>query len=102
MERIITATEARIRLGEWMRRAVEQNETIIVHRGGKPYIALLSFDAYQRLQQKSQPDWEQTVEKIAALGERWRRERGQRPLKPSPEEVVRQMREERDAQLGLP
>jgi len=30
MERIVSATEARIRLGEWMRRAVEQGETIIV------------------------------------------------------------------------
>jgi len=102
MERIVSATEARIRLGEWMRRAVEQGETIIVQRGRQPYVVLISFDAYQRLRRAATPDWEQVAARIARLGARWRQERGGRPLLPPPEEVIRQMREERDAQLGLP
>ncbi len=102
MERVITATEARIRLGEWMRRAVEQGETIIVQRGGRPYVVLLSYETYRQLQQGARPSWEETMARIVELGARWRQERGGQPLLPPPEEVIRQMREERDAQLGLP
>ena len=36
MVRRVSATEARIRFGELMRRAVEDKEAIIVERGGKP------------------------------------------------------------------
>ncbi len=102
MERVISATEARIRFGEWMRRAVEQNETIVVQRGGRPYVVLLAFETYQRLRPARQADWEQTAARIVALGQRWRQERGDLPLEPPPEDLIRKMREERDAQLGLP
>ena len=101
MERFVSATEARIRLGEWMRRAVEQGEIIIVQRAGRPYAVLMSFEAYQR-RQGQKADLEDPLASLLALARRWAQERGGRPLTPPPEEVIRQMREERDAQLGLP
>ncbi len=99
MERVISATEARIRLGEWMRRAAEQGDVIIVARSGQPYVVMLSYEAYRRLQGgEARPAWEETLERILALRAQIRKELGDRRL-PPPEEVIRQMREERDAQL---
>ncbi len=99
MERVISATEARIRLGEWMRRAAEQGDVIIVARSGQPYVVMLSYEAYRRLQgEESRPAWEETLERILALRAQIRKELGDRQL-PPPEEVIRQMREERDAQI---
>ena len=102
MERVISATEARIRFGEWMRRAVEHNETIVVQRGGRPYVVLLSFEAYQRLQPARQEHWEQTRQQLHRLRQALYQHLQGRPLEPPPEDLIRQMREERDAQLGLP
>lgn len=99
MERVISATEARIRLGEWMRRAAEQGDVIIVARSGQPYVVMLSYEAYRRLQgEEARPAWEETLERILALRAQIRKELGDRQL-PPPEEVIRQMREERDAQI---
>jgi len=42
MARRVSATEARIRFGELMRRAVEDKEAIIVERGGKLYVVVVS------------------------------------------------------------
>ena len=99
MERVISATEARIRLGEWMRRAAEQGDVIIVARSGQPYVVMLSYEAYRRLQgEESRSAWEETLERILALRAQIRKELGDRQL-PPPEEVIRQMREERDAQI---
>jgi len=44
MIRRVSATEARIWFGELMRRAVEDKEAIVVERGGKPYVALVSVE----------------------------------------------------------
>ena len=101
MERTVSATEARIHLGEWMRRAVEQGETIIVQRSGQPYVVLLSFDAYQRLR-RPRADEDAPLSQLRALRQRVARHLQGRPITPPPEEVIRQMREERDAELGLP
>ena len=97
MERTISATEARVRFGELMRWAVEKQEPIIVERGGKPHVVLLSVDKYNRLLagQEEQEDWKELVRQAR---EQIRAELGERQL-PPPEEMIRQMREERDAQL---
>jgi prevent-host-death family protein len=96
MGRVVSATEARIHLGELMRQAVENREPILVERGGESYVVILSVAAYERLL-KGQPkeNWQGLVEEARA---QIRSELGGRELPPS-EEVVRQMREERDAQL---
>ena len=102
MERTVSATEARIRLGEWMRRAVEQGETIVIRKGGRPYAVILSFEAYQRRPGGRGAEANDPLANVLALARQWEQERGGRPLTPPPEEVIRQMREERDEQLGLP
>ncbi len=50
MERTVRATEACIRFGEMMRRAVEEHEAIIVERGGKPYVVMAHRNNWYRRQ----------------------------------------------------
>jgi prevent-host-death family protein len=97
MERVVSATEARIRFGELMRRAVEGREPVIVERGGKPHVVVLSVAEYERLRigQQEQESWKELVHR--ARGQ-IRAELGERELPPA-EEIIRQVREERDAQL---
>jgi len=45
----VSATEARIHFGELMRTAVEEGEPIVIERGGKAHVVVLSMDAYRRL-----------------------------------------------------
>ncbi len=42
MERVVSTTEALVRLGEWIRRVAEEGETNIVERSEKPAVALIS------------------------------------------------------------
>ena len=97
MGRVITATEARIHFGEVMREVVENQQPVIVERGGKPQIVLLSIDEYENLLagQAQREDWRSL---LAQAHERIRADLGGRPL-PPPEEIIREMREERDAQI---
>jgi hypothetical protein len=68
-----------------------------VERGGKPHVVVLSVDEYDRLLtgQQEQDDWRQLVRQAR---EQIQAELGGREL-PPPEDVIRQMREERDARL---
>ena len=95
MERSINATEARIYFGELMRRVVEHDEPVIVERGGKPEVVMISFAEYKRLHANHANDWLERVDKVR---EQIRRELGGRTLPPS-EEIIREMREERDVQI---
>ena len=45
----ITATEARVRFGELMRRVAETNEPVVVERAGKPAVVLVSMDTWEKL-----------------------------------------------------
>jgi prevent-host-death family protein len=94
--RVVSATEARIHLGELMRQAVENREPILVERGGEPYVVILAVATYQRLL-KGQPkeNWRGLVEEAR---KQIRSELSGRELPPL-EEVVRQTREERDTGL---
>jgi prevent-host-death family protein len=98
MRRTVSATDARIRLGELMRWAVERQKPIVVERSGEPYVVLLAIRAYERLvaAQEEQEDWRELV---ARSRDQIRGELGDRELIP-PEDVLRQSREERDAQLA--
>jgi prevent-host-death family protein len=95
MEKVISATEARVHFGELMRRVTEHNEPVIVERGGKPEVVVISFAEYERLCANHADNWLERVDKVR---EQIRRELGGRTL-PPPEDVIREMREERDAQL---
>lgn len=100
MERVMTATEARVRFGEVMRRAVENGEPIIVERSGKPYVVVLSVEEYNRLREGNAGEsWQETLERILQLGDRIARRRDGKPL-PPPEEMIDEAREERDAQVA--
>lgn len=97
MQRTISATEARIHFGELMRQVVEQQEPVIVEHSGRPHVVVLSVDKYQHLlaAQKEREDWRELVHQAR---EQVRAGLGERDLTPS-EDVLREMREERDEQL---
>jgi len=100
MERVVTATEARVRFGELMRRVAESDSAVIVEKDGKPQVAILSVAEYSRLKssENGRTDWE-------ALLDRAHRvitvELGRRQL-PDAARVLQEMREERDADLPGP
>ena len=98
MERKVSATDARIHLGELMRWTVERQKPVVVERSGKPYVVVLSVRAYERLKAagEQEEDWRQLVQRSR---ERIRSELGDREL-PAAEELLRKAREERDAQLA--
>jgi prevent-host-death family protein len=97
MKRTVSATQARIHFGELMRQVVESQEPIIVERGGKPHVVVLSVDQYEGslAGQREQEDWGELVQRAR---EQIRAELDERQLTP-PEEMLRQMGEGRDAQL---
>lgn len=99
MERVISATEARVRFGELMRKVVENQESVIVERSGEPRIVIISIEEYERLRSGGRrDDWEEALERAIRLATRIETRRGVPPL-PPPEDVIRETREERDEQL---
>jgi len=96
MGRVMSATEARIHFGEVMRQAVETGEAVIVERGGKPHVAVIAVEEYERLVERQQrDDWRQLVDGARA---QIQADLGERTL-PPPERVLQQLREDRDGQL---
>lgn len=95
----MTATEARIHFGEVMRRVVEQGEQVIVERDGRPQVVILSVAEFERMRGGSQAeDWEPLLAEIIAFGAAMDARRGGQPFTP-PADILREVREERDAQL---
>ncbi len=93
--RTISATEARVHFGELMRSVVEDEQPVIVERAGKPEVVVMAVSEYQRMQETNEEDdWRITLRRAREVGEKIRERRAQYPL-PPPEEVIRQMREER-------
>ncbi len=97
MEEVMSAAEARDHFDEVMRQVVEGNHSVVVEYEGKPQVVVISAAEYQRLLagQHESEDWWVLVERARSQA---RAELGDRPL-PSPDEIIRQMREERDEQL---
>lgn len=50
MNNAVSATEAKTRLGELMRYAIDSGNTIIVESRGKPQVALVPYAEYEELQ----------------------------------------------------
>lgn len=97
--RKMTATDTRIHFGEVMRRVVEQSEEIIVERAGLPQVVILSVDTYERMKKARQREnWDEVLARVIQVGARIRARREGQSLTP-PEEVIRRMREERNAQF---
>lgn len=99
MPRVVSATQARIRFGELMRWAAETHEPITVERDGRPYVVILSVEAYRRLKDaQTRSTWQDVLSRVREFRARLQARRGGKPLTP-PEEVIRELREERDARL---
>lgn len=95
--RRMSATDARIHFGELMRQVVTDQEPILVERGGQAHVVVISAAQYERLKaaQDTQVNWRERVDearKRAAV------DLGRRVLPPV-EEVIVEMREERDGEL---
>jgi prevent-host-death family protein len=96
MERVVSATEARIHFGELMREAVESDEAIIVERGGRPQVVVLSVEEYERLRKgQRQDEWKELVDQARAQIEA---HLGGRTLPPA-EETLEQARDARGEEL---
>ena len=99
MEQKITATNARIHFGEIMRQVTEEGEPVIVERSGKPQVVIMSVEAYEKIKAvQQQVGWQETLAQAIQVGARIKARRDGQPLTP-PEDVVGQVREERDAQI---
>ena len=94
MSRAVSATEARIHFGQLMQEVVESHEPIIVERGGKPHVVLLSIAQYGRLKAAQPRDtWREELEQAIQVGAAIKARRGGWPLT-APEEMVRRARKE--------
>ena len=94
----MTATEARVRFGEMMRRAVERDETFIVERGGRPKVVVMSIDEYERLRARASAHGGDALDRAIGLGREIRERRGTYTL-PASEDVLDEVRSERDERL---
>ena len=96
MEYVVSATEARVRFGELMRRAVESRKPISVERSGEPIVVVVSVDQYEQLLRgQERHGWR---EKVRSARSQAQADLGGRPL-PPPEAILEQVRGERDEQL---
>lgn len=95
MKYTVSATDARIRFGEIMRRA--KKGPVIVERGGKPEVVVISKKEYDLLiSNVPQKDWRQLLDEAH---ESVREDLKGREL-PNPAVMLQQAREIRDEQLN--
>ncbi len=96
MNKTVSATDARIRFGELIQDA--QLGPVVVERGGKPIVVVLSVQEYDRLLSgQTRKSWRELV---AEAHERVRIDLQGRVL-PDPAVVLQQIREERDQKYDL-
>ena len=94
MPSVVSATEARVHFGELIRRVADHRETVFVERGGRPQVVLLALTEYDRLLSQG-GGWAARAQEarhkaLAEMGDHAR---------PLPEDVILEIREERDEQL---
>lgn len=100
MEQNISATEARVHFGHWLRRVKDQDVTLIVEKAGRPEAVLLSVEAYGKLQEAGRTGaGTDVLSRAQALREAIRARRKGVPLTP-PEDVLSELRQERDDELA--
>lgn len=95
----ITATAARVRFGELLRDATENDKTFVVEKNGRPAAVLMSIACYDDLVKLGRGA---RVERALDEARKLREEIAQRTAGktfPSAAEMIREAREERDEQL---
>jgi len=91
----MSATEAKLHFGELLRRVSEGRESVLVERGGRPQVVVLSVRTYEQLAGAAEDsEWRGRVQQAR---ERVRTEIAGREL-PAPEDVLRDQRAERNEQ----
>lgn len=96
MEKIVSATEARVHFGELLRQVADEQQVIVVERGSRPQVVVLSLQEYERLKgQTVDYEWQALLAKANKLRTKIAARRGNTPLSPV-EEMIRQARETRD------
>lgn len=95
MERVMTVTEMLADFDALIQAVADGQEAIIVEDDGKPQVAILSIAEYERLRPTQLAN---SLERIDKLRAQIQLELGDRTL-PPPEDIIREMREERDAQI---
>ena len=103
MEKTIDATEAQSHFEELVRTVLRDGTPVVVEREGEPQVVVLPVAEYERLggrlgQAGAEPEPEDWWELARRSRERIHRERNGRPMPPI-EEIIHDMREERDAQI---
>lgn len=95
MLKTISATQARINFGDVMKQA--RVAPVIVERGGRAEVVVLSKKAYDQLvSRQANPNLQKRIEDLQG---KIRVELAGRNL-PDPADLIRQGREERDEQIG--
>ena len=74
--RTVTATEARVHLGDVLRAVTELGQDVIVERSGKPeavFISVADYEAFRRLQREERAnDWAAQADALRAeIANRW-------------------------------
>jgi antitoxin (DNA-binding transcriptional repressor) of toxin-antitoxin stability system len=97
--RTVTATEARVRLGEILREVDERGTTVILERGGRAVAAVVPLGRLDDGERdRRRRDAEVRLAALRELRARVAARMGDRPV-PDPVEILRQERERRDAHL---
>ncbi len=96
MSRTVSATEARIHLGELLD-DIERDEAITVEQAGSSKAVIITVSEARNLSDETggRPDWRVSLERARAS---FARDLGDRPRLDFTT-MIREMREERDAQL---
>jgi prevent-host-death family protein len=98
MERVMSATEARVHFGEVLTAVAEQGDTVIVERAGRQLAVVIPLGDYEHLRVRHR--WEGFAERRRKHREFLDAEYAAGRLKDwNVEELIRQGREERDEQL---
>lgn len=97
MMKTVSATEARVHVGEITRRVEERGEAVVVERDGREVVAIVPIDEYRRFEASRTSDkdwWEMMHETHIRILE----EIGDREFTPA-DDLLHQLREERDAEF---
>ncbi|MGQ9921570.1 MAG: type II toxin-antitoxin system Phd/YefM family antitoxin [Desulfobacca sp.] len=99
MDSVVSATQARIHLGQLIRQ-VMAGEVVIIEHLGKPAVVMLPVQEYKRLKAHRQQDRKETLQKIFQLNAQLQARPGGTWLLTPPAEIMQEIRDERDATLN--